>query len=74
LRQQAAAKAPGKPVKQRFKFVGETISELRKVVWPTRQETTYLTTIVIVVTAAVALALYVIDLGFSKLMNVVLFP
>jgi preprotein translocase subunit SecE len=50
------------------------MSELRKVVWPTRQDTTYLTTIVIVVTAAVALALYVIDLGFSKLMNVVLFP
>jgi preprotein translocase subunit SecE len=71
LRQQAAGKAPAR---QRFKFVGETISELKKVVWPTRQETTYLTTIVIVVTAAVALALYVIDLGFSKLMNVILFP
>ena len=74
MRQQAAAKAPGKPARQRFKFVGETISELRKVVWPTRQETTYLTTIVIVVTAAVALALYLIDLGFSNLMNVILFP
>jgi len=71
LRQQAAAKAPAK---RRLKFVGETISELKKVVWPTRHETTYLTTIVIVVTVAVALALYVIDLGFSKLMNVVLFP
>jgi preprotein translocase subunit SecE len=71
LRQQASTRAQGR---QRLKFVGETISELKKVVWPTRQEATYLTSIVIVVTIAVALVLYVIDLGFSKLMNVILFP
>ena len=59
----------GKP---RFKFIGETVSELRKVVWPTRQEATYLTTIVLVVTVAVAITLWVIDLGFSELMNVIL--
>lgn len=58
--------------KQRFKFVGETVAELRKVVWPTRQEATYLTTIVIVVTVAVAMTLWVVDLGFSELMNVIL--
>ena len=58
--------------RQRLKFIGETISELRKVVWPTRQETTYLTTIVIVVTVAMAITLWVIDLGFSEVMNVIL--
>ena len=58
--------------KQRGKFIGETISELRKVVWPTRQEAIYLTTIVIVVTVAVAIALWVIDLGFSEVMNIIL--
>jgi len=58
--------------RQRFRFIGETISELRKVVWPTRQEATYLTTIVIVVTVAVAITLWVIDLGFAELMNVIL--
>jgi len=58
--------------RQRFKFVGETISELRKVVWPTRQEATYLTTIVIVVTVAVAITLWVIDFGFSELMNAII--
>ena len=58
--------------KQRFRFIGETVAELKKVVWPTRQETTYLTTIVIVVTIAVAITLWVIDLGFSELMNVIL--
>ncbi|MEE9401384.1 MAG: preprotein translocase subunit SecE [Dehalococcoidia bacterium] len=59
--------------RQRFSFIGETISELRKVVWPTRQEATYLTTIVIVVTVAVAITLWVIDVGFSEVMNVILF-
>ena len=59
--------------KQRFSFIGETISELRKVVWPTRQEATYLTTIVIVVTVVVAIILWLIDFGFSEVMNVILF-
>ena len=59
--------------RQRFSFIGETIAELRKVVWPTRQEATYLTTIVIVVTVAVAITLWVIDVGFSEVMNVILF-
>jgi preprotein translocase subunit SecE len=69
LRRQVSTKGQGK---QRFKFVGETVAELRKVVWPTRQEATYLTTIVIVVTVAVAMTLWVVDLGFSELMNVIL--
>ncbi len=69
LRRQNGAKTPGKP---RFKFFVETLSELRKVVWPTRQEATYLTTLVIVVTIAAAIALWGIDLGFSKLLEVIL--
>lgn len=69
MRQQVSTKGPGE---RRFKFVGDTIAELRKVVWPTRQDATYLTTMVIVVTVAVALALWLIDLGFLKLMNVIL--
>ena len=68
-RRQNGAKTPSKP---RFKFFGETLSELRKVVWPTRQEATYLTTLVIVVTIVAAIALGVIDYGFSKLMDVIL--
>ena len=58
--------------KSRFRFFGETVSELRKVVWPTRQETTYLTTIVIVVTLVIAFIMWVVDVGFSELMNVIL--
>ena len=58
--------------KRRFKFVGDIISELRKVVWPTRQEATYLTTIVIVVTVIMSMVLWAVDFGFSELMNVIL--
>jgi len=69
LKQQVSTKSPGK---QRFKFVGDTIAELRKVAWPTRQEATYLTTIVIIVTIIMAIVLWVVDMGFSELMNIIL--
>jgi len=69
LRRQNTTKAPGKP---RFKFLGDTISELRKVVWPTRQDAIYLTTLVIAVTVVAAIALGAVDYGFSRLMDVIL--
>jgi preprotein translocase subunit SecE len=69
VKSQAALNKQGK---QRFKFVNDIISELKKVTWPTRQEATYLTTLVIIFTVAVAIVLGVIDYGFSKLMNVIL--
>lgn len=70
MKTQAAVNKQGK---QRFKFVSDIISELKKVTWPTRQEATYLTTLVIIFTVVVAIILGVIDYGFSKLMNVILF-
>ena len=57
----------------RFKFIGETIAELKKVTWPTRQETTYLTTIVIIATVVVAIILWAIDFGFTELIDAILF-
>ena len=69
MRQQVSTKATGK---QRFKFIGDTIAELRKVTWPTRQDASYLTTIVIIVTIIMAIILWLFDLGFSELMNVIL--
>ena len=53
----------------RFKFFGDTIAELKKVVWLTRQEVVYLTTMVIIVAAIVGFILGVLDYGFSKLIN-----
>jgi len=64
--------AVNKQGKPRFKFVNDIISELKKVTWPTRREATYLTTLVIIFTVVVAIALGVIDYGFSKLMDVIL--
>ena len=55
-----------------FRFVGEAISELRRVTWPTREEATRLTIMVLVVSAAVGVFLGIIDLVFSRLFDVIL--
>jgi preprotein translocase subunit SecE len=51
----------------RLKFFGEVISELRKAVWPTRQEATRLTIMVIIVSVTIGLFLGAIDYGFSQM-------
>ncbi|MBI4320728.1 MAG: preprotein translocase subunit SecE [Chloroflexi bacterium] len=53
-------------------FVRETKSELRKVVWPSRQEATNLTMIVTGVSIAVGLFLGGVDLFFKKLFEIIL--
>ena len=53
----------------RFRFIGEIIAELKKVVWLTRREAAYLTFLVLIVTGAVGLVLGVIDYGFTNLIN-----
>ena len=53
----------------RFRFIGDTIAELKKVVWPTRQETIYLTGLVLIVAAAAGLVLGSIDFGFTELVD-----
>ena len=58
--------------RSRFRFFGETISELKKVVWLTRREIIYLTTLVLIVAAVAGLVLGVLDYGFSRLVNVFL--
>lgn len=53
-------------------FVSEVRSELKKVTWPTKQETIRLTQVVIVVSLVVSLYLGVLDYGFSQLLRIVL--
>jgi preprotein translocase subunit SecE len=53
----------------RFKFFIETIAELRKAVWPTRQEALRLTIIVIIVCLVVGLILGALDYGFARLVR-----
>ena len=53
----------------RFKFIGETIAELKKVVWLTRREVVYLTVLVLIVAIIAGIILGVLDFGFTKLVN-----
>ncbi len=53
-------------------FFRETVGELRKVNWPTRQEAINLTLIVLVVIAAMAIFLGVLDLGFAEIFRLIL--
>lgn len=55
-------------------FVRDTYGELQKVVWPSRQQTTNLTTVVIVVSLAVGGLLGVIDWLFSQIVRRFLVP
>ena len=59
--------ATAKPRGSRFRFVGETISELKKVVWLTRREIFYLTALVLIVAGVAGLILGVLDYGFTRL-------
>jgi len=53
-------------------FLAEALSELRRVTWPTREETLRLTLIVISVAGVVGVFLGVIDLAFARLFDVIL--
>ena len=57
-----------------FRFVGEAVSELRRVTWPTRQETMRLSIMVIAVAVAVGAFLGIVDLAFARLLDVILGP
>lgn len=54
------------------KYWKETRGELRKVTWPTREESQRLTAIVIGVTIAFAIFLWVFDLLFSNVIQLLI--
>ena len=56
-----------------FQFFGEVVSELKKGTWPSREETTSLTMLVIGVSIAIGIVLGVLDMSFSRLLDVILF-
>jgi len=55
--------------RSRFRFVGEIISELRKVVWLSKREAAYLTALVLIVAIAAGLVLGASDYGFTNLVD-----
>ena len=53
-------------------MVTEAVSELRRVTWPTRDETIRLTIMVIAVSAVIGAFLGVIDILFAKILGQIL--
>jgi preprotein translocase subunit SecE len=47
------------------RFASEIVSELRKVVWPSREDVVYLTIVVVIVTLILGAILGAIDIGFG---------
>ena len=65
---------PPAPSKRRFRlglprWLEDIVSELKKVTWPSREETSYLTMVVIIVSLVVGAALGIIDIFFSELID-----
>jgi len=56
-----------------IQFIREARVELKRVNWPTRQETTRLTLVVVGVSAAMAVFLGSLDYVFSLILNRLLF-
>ncbi len=61
----STAAAPGKEPHPIVKYFQATRAELRKVTWPTRDETRNLTTIIVIVTIVMAIFLGTLDYVFQ---------
>ncbi len=55
-----------------FRLFGEVASELKRVTWPTREETFRLTVMVIIVSAVIGAFLGLIDIGFSRFIELII--
>ena len=53
----------------RFKFIGDIIAELKKVVWLSRRQAIYLTALVLALFVMAGLVLGFVDYGFTRLIN-----
>ena len=53
-------------------FLRDVRAEVRKVTWPTRKETIASSSVVVVAVLIVAIYLGLVDLGFSKLVGVLI--
>ncbi len=65
----AASKKKSNPVTRYFR---DTSAELKKVTWPTRQEATKLTIIVLIVVGFMSALLGTLDYIFSRLMGFII--
>lgn len=64
--------APAKKPNKLVRWWRETIGELRKVTWPTKEEAWRMTKIVVVVVVLMAVFLGVVDFAFSELVSLII--
>jgi len=55
-----------------LRFLGESYQELKRVTWPTFDETLRLTLMVLLVAGIIGAFLFFVDLGFNRVMQVLL--
>jgi len=53
----------------RFRFIGDIIAELKKVIWLSRREAAYLTALVLIIAVSVGAILGALDYGFSFIVD-----
>ena len=63
------SRGPGRSGLGLPRFATEIVTELRKVIWPTREDVVYLTIVVLVVTLILGAVLGAIDIGFGWLIE-----
>lgn len=59
-------------MKKVVKYLKEVKAELTKVTWPKRKEVVKLTLIVLFISSIIAFYVGVLDLGFTKLLEIIL--
>ncbi|MCH9037033.1 MAG: preprotein translocase subunit SecE [Chloroflexi bacterium] len=57
----------------RFRFITDSIAELKKVSWPSREETKRLTTMVVIISVAMGIFLGFVDEVFSTVIDLLIF-
>ena len=67
MRRQAVPRVP--LISRLLGYFSGVIGELKKAVWPTREETRRLTIMVIIISIAIGIFLGAIDLGFTRLVD-----
>jgi preprotein translocase subunit SecE len=76
MKKGAGAKRKSGPKKQRVtlsQFLTEVRAEMKKVTWPSREEVLSYTVVVVVTVTLIGSLVYLADLLFIKLVNVVIF-
>jgi preprotein translocase subunit SecE len=67
--QQARRSGGGGILSWRPRFIMDIWNELRKVVWPDRQDVVHLTVVIVIVTIIIGAVLGAIDIGFGWLID-----